>query len=66
MLVAVMKTVWHDEWSRSYLVGLVGGSSGNLALVSRGELGEVTVVVTLPVRGNRVNLNGSRRKWGIL
>ena len=31
-----------------YLVGLVGSSGGNLALLARGELGEVTVVVTLP------------------
>ncbi len=32
----------------AYLVGLVGSSSSSLALVARGELGEVTVVVTLP------------------
>lgn len=31
------------------LIGLVCGSGGLLALVTRGELGEVTVVVTLPV-----------------
>lgn len=32
-----------------YLVGLMGGSSSNLALVARGKLSEVAVVVTLPV-----------------
>lgn len=32
-----------------YLVGLVGSGSGGLALLARGELGEVTVVVTLPI-----------------
>lgn len=32
----------------SYLVGLVCGGSGNLALLAGSELGEVTVVVTLP------------------
>jgi hypothetical protein len=32
----------------SYLVGLVGSGSSGLALLARGELGEVTVVVTLP------------------
>ena len=31
------------------LVGVVRGGGGRLALVARGELGEVTVVVTLPV-----------------
>ena len=31
------------------LVGVVRSSGGRLALVARGELGEVTVVVTLPV-----------------
>lgn len=35
---------------QKYLVGLVGGSSSNLALVAGSELGEVAVVVTLPVR----------------
>lgn len=35
---------------RRYLVGLVGSSSGNLALVAGSEFGEVTVVVTLPVQ----------------
>jgi hypothetical protein len=34
---------------RNYLVRLMGGSGGNLALLARGELGEVAVVVTLPV-----------------
>jgi hypothetical protein len=33
----------------SYLVSLVGSSRGDLALLARGELGEVAVVVTLPV-----------------
>lgn len=32
----------------AHLVGLVGGGSGNLALLTRRELGEVTVVVALP------------------
>jgi hypothetical protein len=36
-----------------YLVGLVGIGSGNLALVARSELGQITVVVTLPVRGSQ-------------
>lgn len=34
-----------------YLVGLVSCSSGDLALVAGRELGEVAVVVTLPVDG---------------
>ena len=33
----------------TYLVSVVGGSSGSLALLARGELGQVTVVITLPV-----------------
>jgi hypothetical protein len=37
------------EREKSYLVGIVGSSGGNLALLARGELSEVTVVVTLPV-----------------
>lgn len=32
----------------SYLVSLVGGSGGNLALLAGRELGEVAVVVALP------------------
>ena len=32
-----------------YLVGLVGSRGSDLALLARGELGEVSVVVTLPV-----------------
>ena len=32
-----------------YLVGLVGSSGGTLALGARSELGEVTVVITLPI-----------------
>lgn len=32
------------------LVGVVGSGGGNLALLARGKLGEVAVVVTLPVR----------------
>ena len=32
----------------TYLVGLVGSGGSSLALVTGGELGEVTVVVTLP------------------
>jgi hypothetical protein len=31
-----------------YLVGLVGSGSGNLTLLAGRELGEITVVVTLP------------------
>jgi hypothetical protein len=31
-----------------YLVGIVSSSGSSLALVARGELGKVTVVVTLP------------------
>lgn len=33
----------------THLVSLMGSSSGILALLARGELGEVAVVVTLPV-----------------
>ena len=33
----------------AYLVGVVGSGSGTLALLAAGELGKVTVVVTLPV-----------------
>lgn len=33
----------------SYLVSLVGGRGSELALLARGELGEVSVIVTLPV-----------------
>lgn len=39
-----------DRRGQSYLVRLVRGSGGNLALLARGELGEVAVVVTLPVK----------------
>jgi hypothetical protein len=38
----------HDK-TGTYLVGIVGSGGGSLALVTRGELGKVTVVVTLPV-----------------
>ena len=34
---------------RAYLIGLVGSSSGGLPLLTRGELGEVSVIITLPV-----------------
>jgi hypothetical protein len=34
---------------KSYLVGVVSGSGSVLALLTRGELGEVAVVVTLPI-----------------
>jgi hypothetical protein len=34
----------------AYLVGLVSGSGSDLALLARGELGKVAVVVTLPRR----------------
>ena len=33
----------------SYLVGLVSSSSSNLALLTRGELSEVSVVVAFPI-----------------
>jgi hypothetical protein len=33
----------------TYLVSLMGGGSSNLALVTRSELSEVTVVVALPI-----------------
>lgn len=33
----------------THLVGLVGGGSGDLALAARSKLGQITVVVTLPV-----------------
>jgi hypothetical protein len=35
----------------SHLVSLVSSGSGGLALLAGSELGKVTVVVTLPVRG---------------
>ena len=35
-----------EAWA--YLVGLVGSGGSDLALLARGELGEITVVVTLP------------------
>ena len=35
-----------------YLVSLVGSGGSNLALLARGELGEVAVVVTLPTCGD--------------
>jgi len=38
-----------DVTDRTYLVGVVGGSGSALALLTTGELGKVTVVVTLPV-----------------
>lgn len=34
---------------KTYLVSLVGGGSSDLTLVARSKLGEITVVVTLPV-----------------
>lgn len=49
----------------SYLVGIVCSSGSSLALLARGELGEVTVVVTLPIESvryiiqNRPTLVGS-------
>ena len=33
----------------SYLVGLMGSSGSNLALLSRGKFGEVSVIVALPI-----------------
>lgn len=40
----------------------MGSGSGNLALVARSELGQIAVVVTLPVR--EVSLTASRHKLG--
>ena len=39
----------------SYLVGVVGGSGSTLALLAGSELGEVTVVVTLPISASNVS-----------
>ena len=39
----------HSVLIASYLVGLVCGGSGNLALLAGSELGEIAVVVALPV-----------------
>jgi hypothetical protein len=44
-----------------YLVSLVCGSGSTLALLSRGELGQVAVVITLPIEQNSQN----RIVWGI-
>ena len=38
-----------------YLVSLVCGSGSTLALLSRGELGQVAVVITLPIEQNSQN-----------
>lgn len=46
-LVAV--TAVKDMSDQAYLVGVVGSGGCSLALLARGELGEVTVVITLPV-----------------
>ena len=53
-----MSNVSHGTISGIYLVGLMGSSSSNLALLSRGELGEVAVVVTLPIDGEMVRCRG--------
>jgi MFS-type transporter involved in bile tolerance (Atg22 family) len=52
----VMLAFYHSRLQRqdkvcggSYLVGLVGSGGSNLALLAGSELGEVTVVVTLPM-----------------
>jgi hypothetical protein len=34
---------------RNYLVGFMGSSGSSLALITRGKLGEVAVIVTLPI-----------------
>jgi hypothetical protein len=39
---------------KPYLVGIVGSGSSTLAFLTRGKLGEVTVVVTLPVDLNKL------------
>lgn len=41
------------ETRLTYLVGFVGSGGSNLALLPRGELSKVAVVVTLPVIGNQ-------------
>jgi hypothetical protein len=43
------------------LVSLVGSSGSNLALLARGELGEVAVVVTLP----RMETPVSKPRWSV-
>ena len=39
----------YDGELLAYLVGLVSGSGSSLALIARGELSQISVVVTLPV-----------------
>lgn len=41
------------ETKIAYLVGLVGSGGSNLALLPGGELGEIAVVVTLPILRNQ-------------
>jgi hypothetical protein len=53
-LVSIGSRQRHDRMSR-YLVGIVGSSGGSLALVTGGELGKVTVVVTLPGRLSEID-----------
>ena len=55
-----------ERCEAAYLVGLVGGSGSDLALLTGGELGEVTVVVTLPAveMAWSVGLGEDGRWWG--
>ena len=47
----------------AYLVGFMGRSGSDLALVARSELGEVTVVVTLPVVLSALNHTQPRETY---
>ncbi len=44
----------------THLVSLMGGRGGNLALLARGELGQVAVIITLPVM--EISLDAIRMK----
>ena len=50
--ITLVKGLWRasreNTTSYFYLVGLVGRGGGSLALLARGKLGEITVVVSLP------------------
>ena len=45
-----MKVLTNKGGFDDYLVCFVSGGSGNLTLFARGELSEVAVVVSLPVK----------------
>jgi hypothetical protein len=51
----------------SYLVRLVCGSGSDLALLTRRELGEITVIVTLPIKRNRISpiIQVARQIWRV-